>query len=274
MTQTRERNSTTCATSAAQPSTSLAAKPQQRGLRQKQETRTRLLEAALRLMARNGMEGVAINEITEAADVGFGSFYNHFASKEAIYAALVERIFEEYADMLDLIACDLPDPAEVIAVAVRHTLRRASREPLWGHFLIREGFSARALSHTLGRRLLRDTQRGIAGKRFFVADPFIGFLSLKGTLLAAIAAELHLAPPGGDVPEEFGVRGEHFAERMAAAVLEMLGLERAEANKIARRPLPEMERQGKDGRPKLPTVPKDPVVTRESAGCARECVRA
>jgi len=39
-------------------------------------------------MAERGMEGVAINEITEAADVGFGSFYNHFESKEAIYAVL------------------------------------------------------------------------------------------------------------------------------------------------------------------------------------------
>ena len=54
-----------------------------RGARRKRETRARLLEAALRLSAERGMEGVAINEITEAADVGFGSFYNHFESKEA-----------------------------------------------------------------------------------------------------------------------------------------------------------------------------------------------
>jgi AcrR family transcriptional regulator len=269
MTQTRERSGTPRAAAAAHPSAGPAAEPQRRGLRRKQETRSRLLEAALRLMARNGMEGVAINEITEAADVGFGSFYNHFESKEAIYAALTERVFEEYADTLDLIARDSSDPAEVIAVAVRHTLRRAGREPLWGHFLIREGFSARALSHGLGQRLLRDIQRGIAGKRFCVADPFIGFLSLKGALLAAIAVELHLAAPGGGVLEELGIEGEHFAERMAAAVLQMLGLEGAEANQIARRPLSEMERQEKDRRPQLRKVPKDPAVTRESAGCAR-----
>ena len=44
-----------------------------RGARRKRETRARLLDAALKLMAEKGMEGVAINEITEAADVGFGS---------------------------------------------------------------------------------------------------------------------------------------------------------------------------------------------------------
>src|ERR1700741_5273233 len=72
-----------------------------RGARRKRETRVRLLEAALRLMARKGMEGVAINEITEAADVGFGSFYNHFESKDAIYRAVMDAVFEHFGDALD-----------------------------------------------------------------------------------------------------------------------------------------------------------------------------
>ncbi|MFP3590175.1 TetR/AcrR family transcriptional regulator, partial [Paraburkholderia sp. SIMBA_055] len=76
-----------------------------------------------------GMDGVTINEITEAADVGFGSFYNHFESKEAIYAILVDNVFEDFADMLDRLAGGLSDPAEVIAVSVRHTVMRARRDP-------------------------------------------------------------------------------------------------------------------------------------------------
>src|SRR5579872_6970674 len=72
-----------------------------RGARRKRETRSRLLQAAFRLMAVKGMEGVAINEITEAADVGFGSFYNHFESKETIYSAVVEWLFEEFGNRLD-----------------------------------------------------------------------------------------------------------------------------------------------------------------------------
>ena len=47
-----------------------------RGVRRKRETRSRLMRAAMQLMAERGVDGVAINEITEAADVGFGSFYN------------------------------------------------------------------------------------------------------------------------------------------------------------------------------------------------------
>lgn len=51
---------------------------ERRGTRRKQETRARLLHAALLLLSEKNIERVAINEITEAADVGFGSFYNHF----------------------------------------------------------------------------------------------------------------------------------------------------------------------------------------------------
>jgi AcrR family transcriptional regulator len=195
-------------------------------------------------MAQKGMEGVAINEITEAADVGFGSFYNHFESKEAIYATLVESVFEEFADSLDRVASGLSDPAEIVSVSVRHTLIRARREPVWGHFLIREGFSARVLTLGLGQRLLRDIERGIAEKRFVVADPFIGFLSVGGTVLTAIAAELNFVAPGApaaDVLKELGFSGEHFPERTAATLLHTLGLKRAEAEKIASRPLPVVE---------------------------------
>ena len=215
-----------------------------RGARRKRETRARLLDAALKLMAEKGMEGVAINEITEAADVGFGSFYNHFDSKEAIYATLVDTVFEEFADMLDRLGGGLSDPAEVIAVAVRHTVLRARHDPVWGRFLIREGFSARATSRGLGQRLLRDIGNGIAAKRFVVADPFIGFLAVGGTVLSVIAAELNYVAPGAPaagVLEELGFSGEGLPERTAAMLLQTLGLKRAEAEKIAVRPLPVVE---------------------------------
>ncbi|RKT14032.1 TetR family transcriptional regulator [Paraburkholderia sp. RAU2J] len=218
--------------------------PEPRGARRKRETRTRLLDAALRLMAEKGMEGVAINEITEAADVGFGSFYNHFESKEAIYATLVDNVFEDFGNMVDRLAGGVSDPAEVISVAVRHTVMRARVDPVWGRFLIREGFSARAFSRGLGQRLMRDIAKGIAAKRFVVADPFIGLLSVGGTVLCVIAAELNYVAPGAPaaaVLKELGFSGEHLAERTAAMLLQTLGLKRAEAEKIAARPLPVVE---------------------------------
>ncbi|MFM0189848.1 TetR/AcrR family transcriptional regulator [Paraburkholderia nemoris] len=214
---------------------------QPRGVRRKRGTRTRLLDAALRLMAEKGMVSVAINDITEAADVGFGSFYNHFASKEGIFAAAVEWVFEEFAGTLDRLASGLSDPAEVVAVCVRHTLMRARREPVWGQLLIREGFSVHALNWGLGQRLLRDSQSGISARRFVVSDHFLCLISVTGIIFAAIAAEMHFSAsvtPAVQGQKPSGLGEQHFAERAAAVVLQALGLKRVEAERVARLPLP------------------------------------
>lgn len=209
--------------------------------RRKLETRLRLLDAAFALVAEKGIDSVTITEITNAADVGFGSFYNHFDSKEGIFAALVEWLFEEFATTLDRLATGLSDPAEAIAVSVRHTLLRAYREPVWGQLLIREGLSTRVLSRGLGQRLLRDTKRGISERRFMVADELMCVFSVIGTVVAGIAAELHLSGSSkraGRARKALRSRHEKFAESMAAIVLQAFGLKRAEAERIARRPLP------------------------------------
>lgn len=215
-----------------------------RGARRRRETRSRLLDAALRLMAEKGVEGAAINEITEAADVGFGSFYNHFESKEAIYAAVLEWVFKDFADALDRVLGEISDPAEIIAVSIRCTMMRAMREPLWGQFLVREGFSAQSVDHGLGRRLLRDIRKGIAAKRLNVVDPLMSFVSVAGTTLGAISIALQLGSPPGQQSatlKELGSDLEHLPERLAKVALEALGLGRGEAERIAYRPLPKME---------------------------------
>ncbi len=231
------------ATAAGTPAATAVEEKEPRGARRKRETRSRLLEAALKLMAEKGMEGVAINEITEAADVGFGSFYNHFESKEAIYLALTDWVFEEFADTLDRIAGGLADPAEVIAVSVRHTLLRARREPVWGQFLIREGFSPRILTRGLGQRLLRDIGRGVAARRFDAPDPLMSLISVGGTVLAAVAVGVQIdaqSEPAATLLKGFTNSKSDFPERAASALLRMLGLSHAEAEEIAHRPLPEM----------------------------------
>ncbi|SIT37503.1 Transcriptional regulator, TetR family [Paraburkholderia ribeironis] len=231
----------TVATSVTSRESVAGRSPSPRLTRRKRETRIRLLDAAFGLVAEKGMDGVTINEITDAADVGFGSFYNHFDSKEGIFAALVEWLFEEFANTLDRLASGLSDTAEVIAVSVRHTLLRACREPVWGQLLIREGLSTRALSRGLGQRLLRDTGRGISERRFTVADELMCVISVIGTVIAGIAAELHFSASSKRTVRTRKVlrcREEKFAESTAAIVLQAFGLKRVEAEKIARRPLP------------------------------------
>lgn len=54
-------------------------------------TRRRLLDAALALFTEKSISGTSIEEITERADVGKGTFYRYFPSKDAVMLALVEE---------------------------------------------------------------------------------------------------------------------------------------------------------------------------------------
>ncbi len=51
--------------------------------RRKARTRQALIDAAVRLIAEGRGDRASIAEITEEADIGFGSFYNHFDARSS-----------------------------------------------------------------------------------------------------------------------------------------------------------------------------------------------
>jgi AcrR family transcriptional regulator len=197
-----------------------------RGARRKARTRAALIEGARAVFARQGVDATAIAEITEAADVGFGSFYNHFSSKEEIAEAVLTQVIAEQGAAVERLTTDLEDPAEVVSVAHRYFVRRARSDPDWARVLIRLDVSHRVASAALGRHARRDLERGIKAGRFDVVDRAVTFWAAGGALLAVMRAVL-----AGEVPAGADV---HHAEN----VLRMLGLPAAEAAEVARRRLP------------------------------------
>ena len=53
----------------------------------KEKTRKRLLETAIRMMTEQGFEALTVEAIAAAADVGKGTIYNYFRTKEDIVVA-------------------------------------------------------------------------------------------------------------------------------------------------------------------------------------------
>lgn len=73
----------------------------------KPNVRDQLITASLATLHRKGFNATSVQDITDAAGVPKGSFYNHFASKEALGVEVV-RLYSEGAAQLD---ASVDDPA-------------------------------------------------------------------------------------------------------------------------------------------------------------------
>ncbi len=66
--------------------------------RKKQETREKIYHTALTLFRIQGFEKTSVDQITTRADVGKGTFYNYFPSKEAVIYQYTREINREILD--------------------------------------------------------------------------------------------------------------------------------------------------------------------------------
>lgn len=62
--------------------------------RRRENTRTRLMDAAAQLFAEVGIEAASVESVSERAGFTRGAFYSNFASKEELFLALCERSAE------------------------------------------------------------------------------------------------------------------------------------------------------------------------------------
>ena len=63
-----------------------------------QRTRTRLMDAALELLAERGEDGVTLRELTDAAEANVAAVSYHFGSLKALCDEAVEQALERYLD--------------------------------------------------------------------------------------------------------------------------------------------------------------------------------
>jgi AcrR family transcriptional regulator len=70
----------------------VSSQPREIGRRERRAaaTRLRLFRCALRLFAKRGFQNVTVEDITEAADVGKGTFFNYFESKDHVLGVMAE----------------------------------------------------------------------------------------------------------------------------------------------------------------------------------------
>src|SRR5713226_7018938 len=62
--------------------------------RKKATVRARIISVGIELFSKHGLSEVTVDQIAEAADVGKGTIYNYFASKEDIVVAFMVSLEE------------------------------------------------------------------------------------------------------------------------------------------------------------------------------------
>src|ERR1700751_4156143 len=133
--------------------------------RRKARTRQALIDAACRLIAEGRGDRASIQEITEEADIGFGTFYNHFDSKEQLFQTASEEVLERWGQLIARATAGITDPAERFAVGTRISGRLGWTHPDIAGFLTGAGLDALDIPVGLGPRALRDIEAGGGGGR-------------------------------------------------------------------------------------------------------------
>ena len=202
--------------------------PTNRFERRRAETRQSLVRAARQILAESADTNVSVQVIAQRADVGFGSFYNHFTSKADLFDAAVADALDEYGQAIDERLRGIEDPAELVAASFRLSAAMADSHPELMLVLRHRGLGQIHADRGLAPRALRDLRVGAASGRFALPDPLVALSALGGSLMALL--ELRFTRPDVD--------SEASAQDMAEMALRMLGLRPDEAREVAHRPLP------------------------------------
>ncbi len=205
-----------------------SAPPKNHFERRRAETRQALVRAARQILAETGDTSASIQAIAERADVGFGSFYNHFKSKTELFDAAVTDALDEFGQAIDERVEGIEDPAELVAAGFRLTARMAD-STLNSCGSCR---GPRAGLHPLRART-RPASPARPGERHRLGPLHLPQRDHRpvspGQHLMSLVA-LRLAHPDLD--------GDEAASDLAEMVLRMLGVPPDNTHQVTRRPLP------------------------------------
>jgi AcrR family transcriptional regulator len=103
------------------------AAPSSMGRRQRHavETRRRLFRCALRLFAVRGYSNVTVEDITDAADVGKGTFFNYFESKDHVLGVMAEIQLGKIGEAIS----DTGQGRQTIQFVLHRLMARLAEEP-------------------------------------------------------------------------------------------------------------------------------------------------
>lgn len=202
--------------------------PEGRVARRQRRNRDALIRAAHVVMTEKGVEGATMLEIAERADVGAGTVYNYFKSKDDLAVAVLEDLMHDLAVRIERVTGSFDDPAEVYAFGIRTVLDTATGDARWRQFLNHSEVIADAIYRVMGPFAIRDLRLASEAGRLRLDDP-----ALVWRLATHAIVGVSLAVTAGDL-------GREALDEAVVRLLCMTGMDVDGARDLARRPRPRM----------------------------------
>ena len=159
--KTRSRAATAAANHLSKP------RPSRRE-RRRAETRERIFRSALQLFAARGFLETTVEDITEAADVGKGTFFNYFPTKEHVVAHYGEERLHELERSLERVRAGRESVLAILKDLATDLAGQSSESP----DLIRSVFAANLSCAPVRSELQKRIHRGseLLGEIFAVGQ--------------------------------------------------------------------------------------------------------
>ena len=191
----------------------------------------RLREVGHELFSELGVDNTTIQQITDAADIGFGTFYNYYPTKEALAEDVLDCLIHSIGRTNDLITERLEehDPVRIVANSVRTVIRTMVTNPVYAWWVQRFDVLVDRMRIGFAPFGLRDIDQAVAaGEYRLIADDRLLAWSHLIWLTAAAARDI--------------LSGEHPAsteQRATEAVLRVMGVDHAMAAAAVSTTLPD-----------------------------------
>jgi len=188
--------------------------------RRRSRTQAALIDAAIELFQNQGVRATTIEEICELADISPRTFFNHFETRDHLYAAIARRRAAEFAALLEAQRTDerpLDERLPELFTAVGRGLAQmpAYRELIGEMLRVRvDGGDETVRDRILGQAALRFVLDGVERGQITTAHrPEV----LADILLGAITT----AVGNWSADKSYGLEGE--LDQTAAALLDLFG---------------------------------------------------
>lgn len=194
--------------------------------RRQARNRRALIDAARLIMSQKGIDAATMAEIAELADVGAGTVYNYFKSKEDLAVAVLEDLMLDLGLKIERVTDTFDDPGQVYAFGIRTVIDTATGDLRWRQLLNRSEVMANAIFCQMGSFAIRDLENATLAGRFKVDD---AALTWKMATHAIVGVALSVA--NGELPIS-------VIDNCVVGLLCMTGIGRDEAVDLANRDRP------------------------------------